>query len=237
MIPEEGRKYSTARRVGLGDVSARGTARFDAVARWLQDVAAEDVEAAGLEEKVVWYVRSSRLDVEVLPLLRERVELTTFCSGLGPRWAERTTVAMGDRGASLRAVSVWVSLDPETGKPIRPSAAFREIYEGALATRPVAARLNHRAPSQDATASPWRIRWCDIDVLDHVNNAVYWAALEEELAKRAPSWRPSWAEIEFRAQLRFGDEVDVRSSSAEGLVEMWMCRGGQVCASGRAGRS
>src|SRR3990172_4608821 len=92
-IPEHGRTFSSQRRVRLSDMDARGRLRLDAVARYLQDVAIEDVDETGwgLPEHL-WFIRRIRIDV-VAPFLDDRdVELVTWCSGIAPvaagrRWA------------------------------------------------------------------------------------------------------------------------------------------------------
>jgi len=65
-----------------------------------------------------------------------------------------------------------------------------------------------------------------------VNNAAYWAAAEEELARRG--WpRVATAEIEFRAGLDLGESVDCLVSDAEDSFgfAMWLCVDGGVRAS------
>ena len=47
--------------------------RLDAIARWLQDVAYEDLLDAGFEKSGVWIVRRLRLRVEAWPRFGEPV--------------------------------------------------------------------------------------------------------------------------------------------------------------------
>ena len=60
-----------------------------------------------------------------MPVLGERVALCTWCSGIGPRTAERRTTVEGDRGGAAEAVAVWAHLDPVTGVPARLGERFR----------------------------------------------------------------------------------------------------------------
>ena len=55
-----------------------------------------------------------------------------------------------------------------------------------------------RAPPPGAAARPWRFRGADLDLAAHVDDAVYWAALEEELVERELAGGFA-AEIEHRA--------------------------------------
>ena len=64
-FPGRGRRYVGARRVHLGDVDGTAELRLEALARFLQDVATDDADDAGLSERGgVWVVRST--DVEIV---------------------------------------------------------------------------------------------------------------------------------------------------------------------------
>jgi hypothetical protein len=58
-------------------------------------------------------------------------------------------------------------------------------------------------PTDDAQRRRWLFRAADLDLADHVNNAVYWQALEELMADAAPE--PLDAEIEHRAPADVGE--------------------------------
>jgi acyl-ACP thioesterase len=191
-----GRVYEQRVRAGLADAGPTGRVRLDALARWLQDVAWADVDDAGLADRVAWVVRRMRLRVDAFPAFGERLELRTWCTGFGRMWAERTTTVMGS-AAAVEAVAVWVSLDPVTGRPKALDQPFVDVYGEAAAGRTVKARLHHPAPPADAAAAPWLFRRADLDVADHVNNAAYWAPVEEALLAREDLGALE-AEVEFR---------------------------------------
>src|SRR4051812_13262087 len=90
-----GRVFEATVRAGLADAGPTGRVRLDALARWLQDVAYEDVEDAGLVERATWVVRRLRIRVERFPRFGDRVTVRTWCSGLGRMWAERRTALEG----------------------------------------------------------------------------------------------------------------------------------------------
>ncbi|HEY8583974.1 MAG TPA: acyl-ACP thioesterase domain-containing protein, partial [Capillimicrobium sp.] len=140
-LPVRGRVFDGRASAGLGDVTPAGRARLDTLARWLQDVAFDDVRDAGLSETGIWVIRKSRLLVRRFPTLREEVALQTFCSGIGPRWAERRTVLRGQGGAEVESVAIWVHLDPATGAPSRLVERYAELYGEAAAGRGANGRL------------------------------------------------------------------------------------------------
>ncbi|MGI9644143.1 MAG: acyl-[acyl-carrier-protein] thioesterase [Ilumatobacteraceae bacterium] len=192
-IPETGRRYTTARKVRLGDVDAEGMLRLDAIARYLQDVATDDADECGLDGRYGWVVRRTMIDVAQPASYREPLELTTFCTGSGRSWAERRTSITGARGAAIETVALWVQVDPATGRPAGLASNFHDIYGEAAAGRQVSTRLRLDAPTEGLERRPWMVRRVDLDPFHHVNNAVHWAVLEE---LRAGS-RVGVAETEF----------------------------------------
>jgi acyl-ACP thioesterase len=233
-LPSVGRTFSAPRLVRLGDVSPDGRLRLDAVARYLQDIATDDAVDAGLKSALAWVVRRTVIRVERTAGFREPLTLTTFASGYGRSWAERRTQIRGERGASLDAAALWVSVDPASGRPTPLNDGFVEVYGQAVAGRRVRARLHHPDPTPGLDRTPWAMRATDFDALDHVNNAVYWAIVEEHLARRPDLRAPMLVEVEHRNAVERDHEVDVvaRAEPDGGLV-LWFVDDDSVYASAR----
>jgi acyl-ACP thioesterase len=202
--PEHGRVFERTTRAGLADCAPSGRARLDAFARWLQDIAYADIEDAGLADAAVWVVRRTRLRVQRFPRFSEHLRVRTFCSGIGRMWAERrTTIApVGASAIDVDAVSLWVHLDPISGRPAPLTDAEIALYGG---DRRVKARLRHPAVEEPASQFAWTFRATDCDLADHVNNAAYWQLLEEELIA-GPEPEQIDAEIEFRTPSQPGEK-------------------------------
>ena len=221
---ETGRRYSTSRRVRLGDVTPSGRLRLDALARYLQDVAFDDGEDAGVKGTERWILRRLSVDVIELPRFTDVIELTTWCSGAGGRWVERRTSITGAR-ATIDTTAIWVFVD-EGGRPSRLPPEFFEHWAASAGDRKVSARLSHPDPPPGAAARPWPLRVTDYDVIGHVNNAAYWEAVEELLPVGPGRW-----EIEFRDGVpRTTPEVAVVVDG----TSLWWTSGGRVHASVRA---
>src|SRR5262249_5297692 len=102
-----GRTYSTRRRIRLSDMDATGRLRLDAVARYLQDVATDDVAETGWgAPEHLWVVRRYRIDVLAPFLTDGEVDLVTWGSGVGTVAAGRRTSLTGDRGGRIEVDSV-----------------------------------------------------------------------------------------------------------------------------------
>jgi acyl-ACP thioesterase len=235
-----GRVYSSERRVHLGDVDASARLRLAAVARYLQDVATDDADDARLpERKGVWVLRSVDVEIRSRPWYHDRLELTTFCSGTGPRWAERRTTISSARGTVIEAAAVWVFVDRDRGRPVPLDEDFFVIYGEAARDRKIRGRLHHDRPPPGIESRPWPLRVSDFDVLDHVNNARSLEAIEDELARRLPGDVPARISVEYRGTLEHGDSVELASevratgSTDETELAAWVLVGGEVRISGR----
>lgn len=215
LAPGRGRMFEREVVPGLADATASGRVRLDAIARWLQDIAYADVVDVGLAGRGAWLVRRARLRVKGFPRFGEPVVARTFCSAAGRLAAERRTNLSGGATA-VEAVALWIHVDTETLRPLRLGEEFRSIYGESAGDRKANFRLGHPEPSADASTAPWRFRAADVDVAGHVNNAAYWAVVEERFLGE-PEPRSVDVEIEYREPAQPGDALILSSGPS-----MWV---------------
>lgn len=201
------REFTGTRTVRLGDVGLSGLLRLDALARFLQDIAADDAADVGLRD-ASWVVRRTVLTIAGRPTYGERITMTTFCGGLGSRWAERRTDVVGPT-SRIEASSVWVYLDP-AGRPSPLPDLFLDAYAETAAGRTVSSRLTLPGPPEGAASEPWPLRPTDFDVLGHVNNAVSWAIVEDDPLLHGT------ATLEYRTPIEPGADVRLVTDAAGG---------------------
>lgn len=230
----DGRVYEMRQRVRLGDTTASGRLRLDAAARYLQDVAADDSADAALPAGRGWVLRRMNLEIARLPRLDTDLSVRTACSGVGGRWAERTTVIAGTAPGLdqlLRARAVWVSVDVETRAPVALAPEFFAVYGESVRDHRVSARLTHPRPPADAIRIPWPRRSSDIDVLGHINNAVYWVPIEDWLRARGATRTVARASIEFGAGVSEDEECEITTVTSGAEIRVWFRVGDDVRAS------
>ena len=206
-------------RPGLADCAPTGRVRLDALARFVQDIAYADAEEVGLSQTAAWVVRRTRMRVDRFPRFGERLELVTFCSGLGRMWAERRTTISGDVAGEVEVVSLWVHLDPGSGRPTPLTQPEIAVWGESTAGRKVTARLRHPAPEGAEDIFPWRFRATECDLAGHVNNTAYLQPLEEELLAGGDGELKSIdVEIEYRSPAQPGDTIVLRDGARRWIV-------------------
>jgi acyl-ACP thioesterase len=204
-----------------------GRVRLDAVARYLQDVAIDDVDETGWgAPEHLWVTRMVRIDVLAPPLDDTEVELTTWCSGTGTLAAGRRLSLRGDRGGRVELDSVWVHLGPDA-RPARIEGFG--VYAEAAGDRRVSTRLELPDPPAVARRIAWPARVTDLDLFGHVNNAVYWEAVEEHLADLGHDRRkPLRAVLEYRTAIDPGESVELVVHAEEGALDIAFLVGDSV---------
>jgi acyl-ACP thioesterase len=218
-------------RIGLGDVRPDGRVRLDALACFMQDVADVDVESSRIDDAHgVWVLRRLSLRIAHTPRFRDELTLSTWCSGTGARWAERRIDIARDGDVWVETVGLWVHVDRTTGRPKPLPDGFERIWGERARARRVRARLLHGPPPEDARHQRWLLRATDVDVVGHVNNAAYWAAVEEEIARRGIR-HIAGATIEFGGGISPHETVDLVFVDHEGGFMCWFLVGGDARAS------
>jgi acyl-ACP thioesterase len=218
--PAAGWVFTAGYPIRRTDVTPGGRLRLDALARCLQNVAEDDVADSGLAEPYGWLVRRCALTIRGYPRRGQRLRLATFCSAIGPRWAERTTTVTAGGAELIQARMVWVALDPATGESCEVGPDFHRLYGPSAQGRRVSVRLSHPRPGPAATGRDWPVRACDFDAAGHVGNTVHWQAAEEVLA--GLDWLPTRAEMQYHHPILPGARLRLACQLSAGRADLWL---------------
>lgn len=225
--PDSGRVFRSGRRVRLADVDPTGRCRLDALVRHLQDVARDDSADSNLSNPMNWVVRRTMLEIRLPPVFEEWLEIATWCSGVGGRWAERRTELRGDQGAHVEGSTIWVYVDGETGRPAKLPPDFFVIWGETAGDRKISARTTLPTAWPPAVEDQrWTVRFADLDVLGHVNNAAQWAAVEEALEMSQQAKHPVRAELEHGPGVEPETDVRLKWCTVDGGVDTWLTTDG-----------
>jgi acyl-ACP thioesterase len=217
--PAAARTFAGGRLLRLADLDARGRLRLDALARFLQDLAIDDVRETGWgAPEHIWFVRRIQVDVLVPFLDDDEVAMVTWCSGVATIAAGRRWSIAGNSGGRAEVDSVWIHLGPD-GRPRRIEGFG--VYAGAAERRRVSARPELAAPADNAARRPWPLRATDVDLHGHVNNAVHWQAVEDLLAAGGPDpHQPLRARLDYREALDLGDDLELAFRRDDGRIDV-----------------
>ncbi len=250
-LPEGGRCYTRSRAVEVSDITRSGRIGLATLARYAQDIAADDAHELGV--RGVWVARRVVLRLGVLPGYGNGLVLRTAVTGMGSRWVERrTSVAVeaipgagpgarsrggGDAappGSVAEVAALWVHVDTR-GRPVRIPPERLGPYAASVAARTVSSRLHHGAPPPDAVVRAWPLRSADFDTRGHVNNTAPWAAVDDEVDRVESPGVPVDGEIEYRAPIECGDVVELHRTWSADELWCWLVVADAVRVSARVG--
>jgi acyl-ACP thioesterase len=197
----------------VADIDAGGRLRLDAAARHIQDIGQDQASDWGADEKhPLWVVRRTTIDV-IRPIeFPDTLRLRRWCSGTSTRWCRMRVRIDGGRGGLIESEAFWININRNTQMPGLIDDAFLERAGRTTDIR----RLRWKPyltpqPRDTATRiSHFPVRFTDIDLFDHMNNAVYWSAVEEHLSSR-PGRRdgPLRVTIEHLAPVARHDTLEI----------------------------
>jgi acyl-ACP thioesterase len=214
--PKTGRTFGVSYKIRLSDADATGRLRLDAVARFLQDAAIDDVGETGWgAPEHLWVLRSVRIDIVEPFLADEVVGIVTWGSSFSALAAGRRWSLAGNAGGSIEVDSTWIHLGPDA-RPARIGEGFDDYAEAAQG-RVASTKLTLAPPPIDGERRVWTLRATDVDRMGHVNNAAYWAAVEERLPDVGLDARaPLSARLDYRHPIDLGEKVELAESVHDG---------------------
>jgi medium-chain acyl-[acyl-carrier-protein] hydrolase len=220
------------------EVDAAGLLAPHTLCDFLQEVAGTHAATYGLSvedllaRNLTWVLSRLRVRVSRLPASGERIEIRTWPSGSDRLFALRDFQVMDSEGREIAAaVSAWLILDVAARKPVRPQtvvtlpdatkvarafAADMERLPGLDGQAPAPGKSQPTgeapAPGEAHPAARFPVRFSDIDLNRHVNNASYvqWVA-ESVGAEVLQAFRLSALDIDFLSETVYGDVVIARA--------------------------
>jgi len=124
-LPNQGRVFTSHRRVRANDADTQRRLRLDGMARYLQDVAFDDLNDAGFgQEHAFWVLRRCIIRVIRPAHFDDEVRLRSWCSALSARWCNKRVTIDAGSGALVETEGFWINVDGSTGMPAPLSGEF-----------------------------------------------------------------------------------------------------------------
>ena len=210
-------KYSKDYLIRTYECDKNGELRLVTLMNIFQDMADEHAAQMGLgleyclAKGLAWVGSNYHLKIGRMPRLHEKITLITWPAVEKKLGAVRDFVINDAAGTEIVcASSQWILIDAAKKRPLALRENLPQYY--TVAGRSMDEEFNARLP--EAEREDYRIgfnvRFDDIDLNNHVNNAVYplWAS-EAVPGDFRQSRRIAELEVAFKKECRFGEKVEV----------------------------
>ena len=207
-------KYSKQYSIRSYECDRNNNLRILTLMNIFQDMA--DINAAELgfgldfciKNGMTWVGTNYALEIDRLPKIHENIRIDTWPSAKNKLSAYRDFEVFGEDGSSIiRASSQWVLISLEKKRPI--SVADNMPLHQPLEERALDTDFPKIAEITDGDSQfKFRVRFDDIDMNKHINNAVYvlWAAEAVEAEFRL-AHNPAKININFRKEGYMGEKI------------------------------
>ena len=197
------------------ETDPHGYLTIQSLCDYLQEAASNHAEALDVSVArlsplgLAWVLARLRVQVDDYPQWRERVQVTTWPSGEDRLFATREFLVQAEDGTTLaRATSAWLLMHVERKRPARLPDFVRALD---LPDRPLPLEeglATLEPPSHPGHEQRFRVRYSDLDVNAHVNNARYVEWLSETVPEQIlRNYCVTDLQLHFQAETYFGETV------------------------------
>jgi medium-chain acyl-[acyl-carrier-protein] hydrolase len=213
-------KWTDDYLVSSYEVDARGRASLTTLCKFMQETAYNHAHHLGFgyvhlkDSGLFWVLSRMLIRIDRYPCWDERIQVQTWPSGTDRLFAYRDFQLLDESGSSIGAAgSGWLMLDMENRRPQRPAEFQRLSEQGHLfpEERSLDRQPERVPPLTDREEGAFfPVRYSDLDLYDHVNNAKYvqWLldGYPEEMLRGN---EPEVFEINYVSESKMGDEAAI----------------------------
>lgn len=224
-------------RVRTGDVDQEMRARLDALARYLQDAANDNLMASDFaDSEPFWIVRRTIIDVLEPITWPSTVHVQRWCGAYSTRWTNMRI--------RLAATSETNRFNPDL-RPnglVETEAFWINVNEQGMPARITDSTLSFLSQMTDVDRLRWKsmnpeqapalgdapdrehvLRSTDFDPFKHLNNAAYLEAVEDELVAHPELIdAPHRLVIEYLRPITPGTPITLRRKRIDDCLYIWM---------------
>ncbi len=239
---EGARFFEADYRVRTGDVDQEMRVRLDAVARYLQDVANDNIEVTEFRDSdPFWIVRRTVIDVIEPITWPASFNAQRWCGALSTRWTNMRVRLTSTHETNrfnpeprpdglIETEAFWINVNDQ-GMPSRLTDEAYEMLsqmtdEHRLRWKSMNADKAPAADELELADRPHILRITDFDPFKHLNNAAYLEAVEDELTDHGDLVDvPHRLVIEYLRPIVPGTEITIRRRRVGDRLEMWLLIG------------
>ena len=202
--------YTFESRVRFSEVDHTEQMTLPSLVNYFQDCSTFQSEELGLgintlkERKKAWVLSSWQIVVNRYPRFGERISTASWATGFDGFFGTRNFQMTDQEGQAAWANSVWIFMDIERGRPVRPLAQDVEAYGMEKPLEMEFAPRKIVLPKETLEQEGFAVRADQIDTNEHVNNCQYIQMASEVMPECA---RSGQIRVEYRKSAVLGDRI------------------------------
>ncbi|MFT4201046.1 acyl-[acyl-carrier-protein] thioesterase [Gordonia sp. (in: high G+C Gram-positive bacteria)] len=224
-------------RIRTGDVDQDMRVRLDSAARYLQDIANDNIDATDLTQSdPFWIVRRTIVDVIRPFSWPGTVTAERWCGAASTRWTNMRVTMTAEHETNLfnpderepgliETEGFWINVNDQ-GMPSRISDEALELLSSMTDEHRLRWKAMNPEKAPESGSAPDRehvLRATDFDPFKHLNNAAYLEVLEDELLDHPELVAgPHRMIIEYMRPIQPGAKLTIRRLLDEDSLTLWM---------------
>lgn len=226
-VQKKNNKYMIDGRVRFSEIDHTRKMTVPAIINYFQDCSTFQSEDLGIglefleEKKKAWILTYWQVVIERYPKMNEKLQVSTWASKFKGMLADRNFCMTDADGKRLAyAQSVWVYMDMEKGRPVRPEQDEVDAYGQC---EPLDMDYEPRKiilPKTAVSLEPFPVRRYHIDTNEHVNNCQY-VQMAMEVLNQEKIIRQ--VRVEYKKSAVFGDVILPRVGEREDRTIVELC--------------
>lgn len=219
--------YKTEGRVRYSECASDNKLKIAGIINYFQDCTTDNSERLGVghaylkERKRAWILNSWQVEIKRRPYVGEEIEVLTWATGFkgvfGPR-----DFCMQTKGGEVLALAhtLWVFIDTESGRPVKPEEEDIAIYElgEPLPMEPASRKI--KMPEQAVEVDTFPVHKYHIDTNNHVNNSQYIQLAVEALPD---TFCVTGLRVEYKKAAVLGDKMILKCATEEERIVAELC--------------
>ena len=219
--------YKMDVRVRYSECGTDNKMRISAIINYFQDCTTQNSEEIGVghdylvEKNRAWILNSWQVEIARRPKVGESIEVGTWATGFKGVFGPRDFYMTTSEGEELaRAHSLWVYIDTETGRPIKPTEEEIAVYEVGEPILMEEVSRKIKVPEGAIKVDTFPVHKYHIDTNAHVNNSKYIELACEALPEE---FEVQKLRVEYKKAAVLGDRIELRRVTEDERIVVELC--------------
>lgn len=219
--------YKTEGRVRYSECGQDNKIKIPAIINYFQDCTTENSEQLGVgntylkAKKRAWIINSWQVFLSRRPEVREQIQISTWATGFKGVFGPRDFHMQTADGETLAcAHSLWVYVDTETGKPVKPDEEDIRAYEVEEPLEVASLSRKIKMPEGAVVVDTFPVHKYHIDTNNHVNNAKYVELACEALPE---DFEVTALRVEYKKAAVLGDQIVLKAARDKEHIFVDLC--------------